>query len=147
MKLTAKQELFVQGIISGLSQREAYKRSYDAVNMQDATIDSKASLLLKTDKIRARHDELLNEYKEKALWTREQAVNELLWLKDQSRTSIEESGVRQANSNALLSTIKELNTIVDLYPKKNAEPDTKESAVADALRGLADGIKSHSQTE
>lgn len=56
--LTQKQEKFVQGLIKGLSQREAYKAAYDAANMQDNTIDSKASLLFQKDEIRARYEEL-----------------------------------------------------------------------------------------
>jgi len=36
--LTPKQEKFVQGLFSGLSQREAYKQAYNAVNMKDTTI-------------------------------------------------------------------------------------------------------------
>lgn len=147
MKLTAKQELFVQGLISGLSQREAYKQAGYSSKMSDVSIDVEASNLLNNTKVSLRYNELLNEHKEKALWTREEAVSDLLWLRAKSRESIEEMGVRQANSNALLNAIKELNTLEDLYPKKDAKPENKESLVADALRGLADGIKSYTQTE
>jgi len=56
--LTAKQEKFVQNLIQGMSQREAYKNSYDAENMSDKTIDSKACNLLKQDKVKARFNEL-----------------------------------------------------------------------------------------
>ncbi|HGK7717797.1 TPA: hypothetical protein ACJ63G_001100 [Streptococcus pyogenes] len=45
MGLTTKQELFVQGIVSGLSQRQAYRRAYKSENMADDTVDKKASLL------------------------------------------------------------------------------------------------------
>lgn len=145
MKLTAKRELYVQGLISGLSQREAYKRAGYSANA--VNIDRDASMLFKNPQVFQRYQELLEEHKQKALWTREEAVSDLLWLKARSRESIEEIGVRQANSNALLNTIKELNTLEDLYPKKNAEPENKESEVASALRGLADGIKSYAKTE
>lgn len=56
--LTLKQEKFVQELIKGKSQREAYKAAYNAKNMSDATIDVKASQLLKQDKIRVRYDTL-----------------------------------------------------------------------------------------
>ena len=65
MSLTTKQELFIQGLIKGYSQREAYKMAYEADNMKNETIDSKASILFKTEKIRARYEELKNELKEK----------------------------------------------------------------------------------
>lgn len=56
--LTNKQEKFVQELLKGKSQREAYKAAYNTENMKPATIDSKACLLFKKDKIRARYDEL-----------------------------------------------------------------------------------------
>ena len=73
MSLTTKQELFIQGLIKGYSQREAYKMAYEADNMKNETIDSKASILFKTEKIRARYEELIKEYKENALWNRSKA--------------------------------------------------------------------------
>lgn len=65
--LTPKQEKFVQSIVSGMSQREAYKNAYDAKNMADDTIDNKACNLFKTDKIRARYDELIQKLEDKAI--------------------------------------------------------------------------------
>ena len=65
--LTPKQEKFVQALIAGKSQREAYKEAYNATRMKDATIDSKAYLLFNKDYIRARYNELLEEHKNKAL--------------------------------------------------------------------------------
>lgn len=59
--LTAKQEKFVRNLIEGMSQREAYKNSYNASNMADKTIDEKACLLFADDKIRTRYKELQEE--------------------------------------------------------------------------------------
>jgi len=42
-KLTAKQEKFVQELIKGKSQREAYKAAYNAKNMSENSIDVEAS--------------------------------------------------------------------------------------------------------
>lgn len=63
--LTQKQEKFVQNLIIGMSQREAYKNSYNASNMADDTIDNKACNLFKQDKIRARYEELIGILNEK----------------------------------------------------------------------------------
>ena len=52
--LTPKREKFVQNLIQGMSQREAYKNSFNAKNMSDRTIDNKAYKLFKTDEVRAR---------------------------------------------------------------------------------------------
>ena len=56
--LTDKQERFVQELITGKSQREAYKAAYDAAKMKDKTIDEKACKLLAQDKVRARYEAL-----------------------------------------------------------------------------------------
>lgn len=64
--LTQKQEKYVQGLIAGMSQREAYRAAYDAQSMKDETVDVKASLLLKQDKVRERYEELRRASEEKA---------------------------------------------------------------------------------
>lgn len=56
--LTQKQEKFVQELIKGKTQREAYKIAYDCKKMKDKGIDSKASTLFRQVKIRERFNEL-----------------------------------------------------------------------------------------
>ena len=46
-----------------------------------------------------------------SLWSREQAFNEYEWLKNKARTSIEDEGVRQANSNAFLAALEGMNNM------------------------------------
>lgn len=59
MALTDKQEAFVQWLIKGKSQREAYKLAgYKTDTMADAVIDVKACELLKSGKVAVRHEEL-----------------------------------------------------------------------------------------
>lgn len=108
-KLTPKQELFVQGIISGLSQRQAYRQAYKAEKMTDLAVDVQASKLLKSPKITLRYRELLKQFSNMSLWSREQAFNEYEWLKNKARASIENEGIRQANSNAFLSALEGMN--------------------------------------
>lgn len=78
MKLTQKQEKFVQELIKGKSQRVAYKKAYNAKNMKDTTIDSHACRLLKNDKVKARYDELrgkvVKRAEEKAIITAEEVL-------------------------------------------------------------------------
>lgn len=75
-ELTPKQEKFVQGLFKGLSQREAYKQAYDAENMNDKTIDIKASELYKNGKIKVRLKELQDELKERNMVTVEKVLAE-----------------------------------------------------------------------
>ena len=143
MSLTPKQEKFIQGVVSGLSQREAYKQAYNAAKMKDNTIDRKAYELFNKDYIRARYNELINEFKDKALYTREEAVNDLLWIKEKAREDINnpEIGLRQANGNVYLNAVKELCLINDLYPdKKPKEDNTQEKDIAKVLKEALEDI-------
>ena len=55
----AKQEKFVQGLLSGLSQRKAYRAAYpNSENWKDTTVDARASALFKIDKVFIRYSEL-----------------------------------------------------------------------------------------
>lgn len=111
-KLTPKQELFVQGIISGLSQRQAYRQAYpSAKKWRDNVVDNKASELLKNGEVLVRYRELLKQFSNMSLWSREQAFNEYEWLKNKARASIENDGIRQANSNAFLSALDGMNNM------------------------------------
>ena len=118
-KLTPKQEKFVQGLVSGLSQRKAYQQAYNAKRMKDATIDNNAYKLMQKNEILTRYNELMAEHKEKALWTREDSINKLIWLIEKATVSIEEHDegyTRQATANALLNAVQELNKLELLYP-------------------------------
>ena len=110
-KLTPKQELFVQGIISGLSQRQAYRQAYKAEKMSDAVVDNKASAIFNKGEVRVRYRELLKQFSNMSLWSREQAFNEYEWLKNKARASIENDGIRQANSNAFLAALEGMNNM------------------------------------
>ena len=118
--LTAKREKFVRGLVAGLSQRQAYYEAYpNSKKWKPETVDNKASKLFKENEILARYNALMEEHKNKALWTREEAINELKWLYKQAIKSIEEQDegyVRQGTSSALLGAIQELNKLEDLYP-------------------------------
>lgn len=75
-KLTPKQEKFVQGLFSGLSQRQAFKQAYNAENMKDVTIDRKACVIAKQSNISARLTELQDEYKERNMVTIDRVLAE-----------------------------------------------------------------------
>lgn len=156
-KLTPKQELFVQGIISGLSQRQAYRKAYpSAKKWRDNVVDNKASELLKNGEVLVRYRELLKQFSNMSLWSREHAFNEYEWLKNKARASIENDGIRQANSNAFLSALEGMNNMtfhdLELIDEKlkleieklktqigeDNEQDDKLRDFAKALRGAFD---------
>ena len=51
--LRPKQEKFIQNIIKGMSQRQAYKQAYNA-KYSEKSIDEKASTLFNSEKVQER---------------------------------------------------------------------------------------------
>lgn len=140
-KLTTKQEKFVLSIIEGMNKTEAYKNAYDTSKMKANTINKKAYDLFNKPNIQKRYEELMQEVKENSIWTLEKSVEDLIWLKEEARLDIEDKGLKQANSNAFISVVKELNTLLDLYPKKNNEDDKQEDKLDKIFGTLEDIFK------
>ena len=59
--LTAKQEKFVQGIIEGMSQADAYRSAYDTSRFTDKSVWEKASALMNNVKVKSRLTELRDQ--------------------------------------------------------------------------------------
>lgn len=121
-ELTSKQEAFAQAIASGKSQADAYRLAYSAGKMADATIWSKASVLMADGKVTARVAELRAELSKKALWTREMSVKALakLYMSEDTPPGVKVSAVRELNlmhgynaPTELTVTTKELPASVD----------------------------------
>jgi len=125
--LTAKEEKYVQGLVAGLSQRQSYLKAYpNSDKWKPETVDNKASALYRKSEVLARFHELMGEHKAKALWTREEAVKDLIWVKEQARKSIvnekfDDGYIRQGTSGAYISAIQELNKLEDLYPSNKTD--------------------------
>lgn len=155
-KLTTKQELFVQNLVAGQSQRQAYRQAYNAEKMTDKSVDETANKLLKNPKVTARYRELLKQFSNMALWSREQAFNEYEWLKNQAKEDIKLQGVRQANSNAFVNALEGMNKMavvgdelvneklqqeIEVLKSKVTKMDeNNESKVAEYLNKLGDEL-------
>lgn len=96
-ELTPKQEKFIQNIVSGMSQRQAYKDAYDADNMEDKTIDEAASRLYNDSKVNARYQELMEELKDEAIMT---AIEKRRMLKEMATNT----------ENSITDRIKAIDT-------------------------------------
>ncbi len=59
--LSPKQENFAIAVVQGTSQADAYRQSYNSVNMENATIYVEASRLARNPKVSLRIEELLRE--------------------------------------------------------------------------------------
>lgn len=127
--------------MSGLTQTEAYRQAYNASKMKDATITNNAYMLMQNKDIKARYESLMNKHAEKALYTRQEAVRDLLWIKEKARESIEKTGLKQANGGHYLNSVKELCLLEDHYPTKNKKEDDKaEKQVAKVLKEALEDI-------
>ena len=107
MSLTVKQEIFVQRLLEGNTQAEAYRFAYNCENMKDKTIIEKASKLMAQSNIRARYEELMNELKQKMFYTVEKANEDLEWIKNKAKEDIEYRGIKQANATTYLGAVKQ----------------------------------------
>lgn len=77
-KLTPKQERFIQNIVSGMSQRQAYKDAYNN-NMTDKQLDEEACKLFNSPKVSQRYQELISKMEDNAIMT---AIEKRKILKD-----------------------------------------------------------------
>lgn len=144
--LTQKQEKYVQELINGKSQRVAYREAYPSSRKwKDKNVDSRASNLLKNDKVLARYlelkDEIERKHKEKRLWDLEQATKGLLWIMQQAQMDIKEKGLRQANSTAFINAMKELNDLEALGKEREVKVDL-DIARIEKIRSEINSVKS-----
>lgn len=108
--LTQKQENFVQELLKGKSQRQAYKNAFNAKNMSDKTIDHKASVLFCRDDIRARYKELNKELSDRMIDSAED-IRQMIVQKE------------KAILNANLGDVYELSSDGNGYPTAVANVD------------------------
>ena len=106
--LTAKQELFVQKILEGMSQADAYRSAYNTKRMTDKTIWENASRLMADSKVTARLTELRNELAKPSIMS---AQERLQWLTE--RIADEDVDI-----NAKLKAIDIMNKMQGEYVQK-----------------------------
>ena len=105
--LTAKQEQFVQNIIQGMSQADAYRSAYPNTKMSDKTIHEAASRLMSNNKVVARLSELRGELAKPTIMS---AQKRLEWL-----TEVINS---EEDINAKLKAVDLMNKMQGEYVQK-----------------------------
>ena len=106
--LTPKQETFVQNIIQGMNQADAYRSAYSCKNMSDNAIYVNASKLAADAKVALRLKELRDELAKPSIMT---AQERLEWLTER----IEDDEV---DINAKLKAIDIMNKMQGEYVTK-----------------------------
>lgn len=123
-ELTPKQERFIQNIVSGMSQRQAYKESYNAENMTDESIDVEACKLFNDTKVSQRYKELINKLEDKAIMS---ATERMIWLSEVIKDIQKEKVLVE---DIEISKTADLNTkmrAMDILNKMSGEYITKVS--------------------
>ena len=150
-KLTRQQEMFVQAIMAGHGQSEAYKIAYPkANNWTPQAVATEAYRMMKKPHIAARIEELESNYQKHlefaTFYDRNQLLFDFLYLKEKSEESIDDLGVRQANSNAYVNALKNIGELLDLYPDKkvdlnaNISSDFEINILGDGGNGAEGGV-------
>lgn len=106
--LTPKQEQFVQNILEGMTQADAYRSAYSCKNMSDNAIYVNASKLAADDKVALRLKELRDQLAKPSIMT---AQERLEWLTER----IEDDEV---DINAKLKAIDIMNKMQGEYVTK-----------------------------
>ena len=124
--LTPKQEKFIQNIVSGMSQREAYKNSYNAENMKDEVIDVKACELFNDGKMKVRYQELMDKLEDEAIMS---AKERMKWLTEVINGKIKDTVYYNVNgTNTPIEKTADISTkikAVDTLNKMSGEYTTK----------------------
>ena len=143
--LTKKQEKFVQELVKGKSQREAYKSAYNTAKMKDETIDSCASRVFKKDEVTARYNELMKKSVEKteyeATEVRKEIIIQLMKiLQADISTYFRYVGGKRGSAKAYLKNLTEIDTkpIQSLTTDKDGKVVLKLYDKLNAIRELKD---------
>jgi hypothetical protein len=148
MALSPQREKFAQGIASGLSQAEAYRRAYPrSENWKESALWPAASRLVADSKVAARIDELKQELAQRALWTREDSVRTLCAIINRKATVDPDTGaeVYAPMDKDVIAAVKELNSMHGFEAAKKLDMSlttkTKEERdeIIRAARGDVDG--------
>ena len=98
MKLTAQQEAFAQSLADGLSQSDAYRKTYKAGKMKPESLWVAASNVARNHKVATRVLELKSALTEKGLWSRQQSVDVLSGIATSGRAGEKVAAVKELNS-------------------------------------------------
>lgn len=124
MALNVKQEKFIQNIVKGMSQRQAYKDAYNA-KYSEKSIDEKASTLFNSEKVQERYKELLKQLEDKSIMS---AKDRMKWLTDVINGNVKDTVYNLDGANTSIEKIADINTKIkalDTLNKMSGEYTTK----------------------
>lgn len=150
--LTVREEKFVEALVLGDSQRQAYKKAYNCRKFSDKTVDEKASRLFKTGKVQARYKQL----KKRAIKAAEDSTimehTEMMRrlsetarsnLGDVLRVEVTEEG----NADIRMRKDFDLTNVKEIYLDRNGNLRVKMQDPVNAMVKLADIAKGAREME
>lgn len=126
-KLTQQQEQFITYLLEGKTQLEAYRLAYPKTQAKDSTIRVRASQLLKKDHVQSKYNELLEQQQtqliESAKYDKEEAIKDLLWIKQMAQNDMKQKGYNSKASNSIIKSVQEISKLLGYYPVENKSID------------------------
>ncbi len=118
----ARHERFIQNIVKGMTQRQAYKEAF-GVNYSEKSIDEKACVLFNTEKVQERYKELLQQLENESIMS---AKERMIWLtnvisgKEKDTTYLSVNGEttpieKTADLNIKIKALDTLNKMDNTY--------------------------------
>lgn len=134
MGLTSKRLRFAEGVISGLSASEAYRRAYDARNMSPSTVATEASRLLRDPKIAPIVREGIEQAMSDAVWDRKTSIDRLVAVNALCFERLTESAGGSVDRVALSGFLESLDRLGTLCFTDLETKEAREVFAADPER-------------
>lgn len=130
--LTAKQEKFIDGVVGGLSQSEAYRQAgYKVDDMSIESIATASSRLAKKSHILPIIEQRRRELSDKAIWSREQALS---MLRDIAEEAVSEKGMTKAQMRGVaVRAIEQANKMCGYNAPEKSELDVNLKRLEDII--------------
>jgi hypothetical protein len=124
MSLTPKQHIFVQGILSGLNQSDAYREAYDVDGMLPATIHNEAFKLMNSHEIST---SLKEAWDTKQGWTLARVVEE-----GERNLAGSREAQQWASANGALQFLGKVTGVISEKPVADSVSITRVTIVLDS---------------
>lgn len=121
MNLTSKQEKFAQAVASGMTQADAYRHAYNAENMADSTIWSRASELAADGKVSGRIKSLQESATIAALWSRELSIK--------TKRQALQHALEKKDSRAIIQASDALDRLYGYEPPKRVDVTSSDGSM------------------
>lgn len=119
----ARHERFVQNLVKGMTQRQAYKEAFPDNNSNDKSVDELASRLFNDVKVHTRYEELLQHLENESIMS---AKERMIWLtnvingKEKDTTYLSVNGEttpieKTADLNIKIKALDTLNKMDNTY--------------------------------